>query len=118
MALEAMLGMPDLSASHRERWGEAAFGGNVDPLLLDDMDVQLPPFVSDFSPHCHQFPRVISLYLVDLFRDPTSWATILRTRRATTSRSTSCMEPQPWASFTKMVSFWLSTHEPLEVSKH
>ena len=47
MALEAMLGMPDLSASHRERRGEAAFGGNVDPLLLDDMDVQLPPFVSN-----------------------------------------------------------------------
>ena len=45
MALQAMLGMPDLSASQRERHGEAAFGGVVDPLLLDDMDVQLPPFV-------------------------------------------------------------------------
>merc|ERR1712121_592031 len=36
--------MPDLSASHRERRGEAAFGGQIDPLLRDDMDVQLPPF--------------------------------------------------------------------------
>lgn len=44
MALQAMLGMPDLSASNRERHGESAFGGGVDPLLLDDMDVQLPPF--------------------------------------------------------------------------
>ena len=50
MALQAMLGMPDLSANREMRHGgESAFGGGVDPLLLDDMDVQLPPFVSTYS---------------------------------------------------------------------
>ena len=50
MALEAMLGMPAaLSASARDHREAAAFGGQIDPLLLDDMDVQLPPFVSAIS---------------------------------------------------------------------
>merc|ERR1712110_693035 len=44
MALEAMLGMPALSASNRDRHEASVFGGQIDPLLLDDMDVQLPPF--------------------------------------------------------------------------